>query len=84
MAIFCFNPRPCFQVLIFGVPRPHPPQTDVQTALLSANPSPPDGPTEDSPILTGEIAIGTGGTVSGADMIYNVNQQWNVDGHTVA
>jgi uncharacterized protein (TIGR03437 family) len=41
-----------------------------------------NGPTEDSPVLTGEVAIGTGGTVSGVDMIYNVDQQWKVGSHT--
>jgi len=39
------------------------------------------GPTEDSPVMTGEVAIGTGGTASGANIIYNVNQQWSTNGN---
>jgi hypothetical protein len=41
-----------------------------------------NGPTEDSPVMSGNVAIGTGGTVSGADMIYTVDESWTVGDNT--
>jgi hypothetical protein len=36
----------------------------------------------DGPILSGDLVIASGGTASGADIIYNVNQSWTIGPNT--